>query len=88
MPKSIADQTVPKGNTAFELAPETNWKPMKFASNAGQDLEELWYAGNDSRHCVPDGMEKVQLEPTGIVDDAVTVDPVEDESVHEHEIFF
>ena len=59
---------------------------MKLALNAGRDMRELRYPQNDPRRCVQDGLETVKLEPTGTVEDAVTVvDPVADEAVHEHE---
>ena len=59
---------------------------MKLASNAGGNMREFWYPQNDPRRCVEDGLETVKLEPTGTVQDAVTVvDPVADEAVHEHE---
>ena len=59
---------------------------MKLVSNAGRDMGVLRYPPDDPRRCVQDGLETVELEPAGTVEDAVTVvDPVSDEAVLEHE---
>ena len=59
---------------------------MKLASNAGRDMRELLYPQNDPRRCIQDGLETVKLEPTGNIEETVTVvDPVADEAVHEYE---
>ena len=59
---------------------------MKLVSNAGRDMGELRYPQDDPRRCVQDGLETVELEPAGTVEDAViVVDPVADEAVREHE---
>ena len=58
---------------------------MKLVSNAGRDMGVLRYSQDDPRLCVQDGLETVELEPAGTVEDAVTVvDPVTDEAVLEH----
>ena len=59
---------------------------MKLILNAGRDMGVLQYPQDDPRCCVQDGLETVELEPAGTVEDAVTVvDPVADEAVREHE---
>ena len=56
-------------------------------------LAEIWenfgILNDDPRRCVQDGLETVELEPAGTVEDAVTVvEPVADEAVREHENHF
>ena len=59
---------------------------MKLVPNAGRDTGVLRYPQDDPRRCVQDGLETVELEPAGTVEDAVAVvDPVADEAVREHE---
>ena len=60
---------------------------MKLASNAGRDMGELRYPQNDPRRCIQDGLETVELEPAGTVEDAavIVVDPVADLAVRKHE---
>ena len=49
-------------------------------------MGELQHPQGDPRLCVQDGLETVELEPVGTVEDAVTViDPVADEAVYERE---
>ena len=57
----------------LELGPEANWEPMKLISNACRDMGVLRYPQDDPRRCVQDGLETVELEPVGTVEDAVTV---------------
>ena len=71
----------------LELGPEANWEPIKLVSNAGRDMGVLRYPQDDPRHCVQDGLETIELEPAGTVEDTVAVvDPVTDEAVRKHEI--
>ena len=59
---------------------------MKLVPNAGRDMGVLRYLQDDPHRCVQDELETLDLEPAGTVEDAVTVvDPVTDETVHEHE---
>ena len=59
---------------------------MKLVSNAGRDMGVLRYPQDDPRRCVQDGLETVELEPAGTVEDGVTVvDPVAYVAVREHE---
>ena len=82
-----ADQAVPNEEADLELGPEANWDPMKLVSNADRDMGELWYLQDDPRRCIQDGLETVELEPAGTVEDtvAIIVDPIADEAVREHE---
>ena len=81
-----ADQAGPNEEADLELGPEANWEPMKLVWNAGRDMRVLRYPQDDPRRCIQDGLETVELEPAGTVEDAVTVvDPVTDEAVREHE---
>ena len=58
---------------------------MKLVSNAGRDMGELRHPLDDPRRCVQDGLETVELEPTGTEDAVTVVDPVADEAVREHD---
>ena len=88
MSRGSADQAVPneQKQADLELGPEANWEPMMLISNAGRDMGELCYPQDDIRRCIQDGLETVELEPAGTVEDAVaTVNPIADEAVREHE---
>ena len=78
-----ADQAVSNEEADLELGQEANWEPKKLVSNAGRDMGVLRYPQDDPRRCVQDGLETVELEPAGTVEDAVA-----DEAVREHENSF
>ena len=80
-----ADQARTK-RPIFDLAPEANCEPMKLVLNVGRDMRVLRYPQDDPRRCVRDGLETLELEPTGTVEGAVTVvDTVTDGAVRDHE---